>query len=257
MKVVKLVTKPRKKPNLPVEAESIIPENFMEESYRDLTVWEGNKERNLCDFFEIEITGNASSPGDIELVLSGDTRTIKRIGEYMAAGKISVEGDIGMHCGNFMTGGTIEIHGNADGWLGREMRGGKILCHGNAFHYCGSGYRGEKRGMRGGSLEVMGDAGDFCAEFLAGGEVIIHGNCGDMTGVDMRDGVLKIYGDCKRACGNMKDGKAYVFGKADGMHPTFRYVGEVEIEGMKMQHFRGDVANRGKGSLFVKEYEYY
>jgi formylmethanofuran dehydrogenase subunit C len=260
MRIVKLTPKPRKNPNLPVEAESIIPEHFMDNnacSFGDLTVWEGNKERKFCDFFDIEISGEAASPDDIELVLAGETRTIKRIGEYMAAGKITVEGDIGMHCGNFMSGGVIEIMGNADGWLGREMRGGRILCHGNAGHYCGSGYRGEKRGMRGGVLEVMGDAGDFCAEFLAGGEIIIHGSCGDMTGVDMRDGVLKVYGECRRACGNMKGGTAYFYGKVNAMHPTFRDEGETDVDGKIMHHFTGDVANRGKGSLYVKEYEYY
>jgi formylmethanofuran dehydrogenase subunit C len=66
-------------------------------------------------------------PTDLRMSRSsylGDaTFRLKRVGEYMDAGKITVLGDIGMHCGNFMSGGTIEIHGNADGWLGREMAG--------------------------------------------------------------------------------------------------------------------------------------
>jgi len=41
----------------------------------------------------------------------------------MNAGRIVIEGDIGMHCGNFMSAGEIIIKGNADAWLGREMRG--------------------------------------------------------------------------------------------------------------------------------------
>ena len=192
------------------------------------------------------------------MILRGDVSRFKRVGEYMDAGKITIEGDIGMHCGNFMSGGTIEIHGNADGWLGREMRGGRILCHGNAGHYAGSGYRGEKFGMKGGTLEVLGNAGDFAAEYLAGGEVIIHGNAGDLPGVEMVDGTLLIHGDCSRPCGNMTGGTCTVLGKVRGMLPTFRKTGTVLYEPGKvpLTVFGGDIANRGKGILRVREYGY-
>ena len=156
---VTLATKPRKKPKIPIEAESIIPQHFLRGS--DLTVYEGNKERKLEDIFYTTIEGPAVVPDQVEVILKGDTGRIKRVGEYMAAGRIIIEGDIGMHCGNFMSGGEIVIGGNADAWLGREMRGGRIICSGNAGHYCGAGYRGEKRGMRGGTIEVTGNAGDF------------------------------------------------------------------------------------------------
>ena len=105
--------------------------------------------------------GPAVSPDQVEVILTGDTGRIKRVGEYMNAGRITVEGDIGMHCGNFMSGGEIVIGGNADAWLGREMRGGRITCRGNAGHYCAAGYRGEKRGMRGGSDRGGGQCGRF------------------------------------------------------------------------------------------------
>ena len=138
MRTVRLTIKERETPNISVEAECIVPKNFVGDSYGQLTVWEGNREILLTDFFDTEVTGDAQSAEDVEIILSGDTlRTVKRVGEYMDGGRITVEGDIGMHCGNFMTGGFIEIKGCADGWLGREMKGGKILCHGNASHYCG------------------------------------------------------------------------------------------------------------------------
>ena len=147
MMQVTLTMKPRAKPFLPIEAEMIIPMNFI--GSRELFVWEGNKKRRLEEVFTVRKEGNVNSPENIIVILRGDTSRIKRVGEYMSSGTITIEGDIGMHCGNFMRGGNIVIHGNADGWLGREMRGGSILCHGNAGDYCGSGYRGEKRGMRG------------------------------------------------------------------------------------------------------------
>jgi formylmethanofuran dehydrogenase subunit C len=252
---VTLATKSRKKPTVPIEAESIIPQHFLNGS--ELTVYEGNKERNLEEIFYITIEGPAVVPNDVEVVLRGDTGRIKRVGEYMAAGRIIIEGDIGMHCGNFMSGGEILIEGNADAWLGREMREGRILCSGNAGHYCAAGYRGEKRGMRGGMIEVKGNTGDYTGEFLSGGTVHIHGNAGDMAGVEMRGGTLIIEGECTRPCGNMTAGTAKLYGKVHQMLPTFRFQDMQQEqfggENVKMRIFRGDVANRGKGTLLIRD----
>lgn len=253
MRVI-LKTRPRAKPKIPIEAEEIIPQNFLRRN--DIRVFEGNKERALDDLFFITTEGPAVSPDQVEVILTGDTGVIKRVGEYMNAGRIIVEGDIGMHCGNFMSAGEILIRGNADAWLGREMRGGRILCEGNAGHYCAAGYRGEKRGMRGGTVEVKGNAGDFTAEYLSGGEVTIHGNCGDLPGVEMRGGTLVIGGDCSRPCGNMTGGTCMVFGQAHQFLPTFRKNGVEDTvyagKHYRMNAFRGDVANRGKGTLLVR-----
>jgi len=256
MRVI-LRTKPRKKPFIPIEAETIIPQNFLRKN--DIRVYEGNKERRLEEIFYVTTEGPAVSPDQVEIVISGETGNIKRVGEYMNAGSIVVEGDIGMHCGNFMSAGEIIIKGNADAWLGREMRGGTIRCEGNAGHYCAAGYRGEKRGMRGGLVEVMGSAGDFTAEYLCGGEVRIHGDCGDLPGVEMRGGNLTIGGHCHRPCGNMTGGTCMVFGRVHDMLPTFRGAGneEREYRGQRCQMmlYKGDAANRGKGSLLVKNIE--
>jgi len=246
-----LETKQRSKPFLPVEAESIIPRNFLKGT--DLTVYEGNKERALSEMFWIFVEGTAVSPDKVEVVLKGDTARIKRVGEYMDTGSIRIMGDIGMHCGNFMSGGLIEIGGNADAWLGREMLDGSIICHGNAGHYCASGYRGEKHGMKGGRVEVMGNAGDFCAEYLTGGEVYIHGSCGDMAGVEMKGGMLVIGGDATRPCGNMKDGTCVILGRVQDMIPTFERIERRVLPERKITAdvYKGDVANRGKGTLMV------
>jgi formylmethanofuran dehydrogenase subunit C len=256
MRVI-LSARPRKNPFIPVEAEGIVPARFLQPA-EGITVAVGNRDRPLTDVFEVAIEGTATDAAGVEVVLRGDTSRVKRVGEYMEAGKIRVERDIGMHCGNFMSGGEIEILGNADGWLGREMRGGRILCHGNASHYCGSGYRGEKHGMRGGYLEVKGDAGDFTAEYLAGGEVIIHGNCGDMPGVEMKAGTLTIMGSCSRPCGNMTGGTCTILGTVAGMLPTFRRAGTAmrESGGISLTRFEGDVANRGKGTIFIRDWQY-
>jgi formylmethanofuran dehydrogenase subunit C len=250
MRVI-LESKVRKKPNLPIEAESIIPRNFLKGT--DIVVFEGNKERTLSELFWIFVEGTAVSPENIEVVLKGDTSRIKRVGEYMDTGTILIEGDIGMHCGNFMSGGTIEIRGSADAWLGREMRGGTIVCRGNAGHYCATGYRGEKKGMQGGTVEVFGNAGDFCAEYLAGGTVHIHGHTGDFPGVEMRGGELLIEGDATRPCGNMKNGSCVILGTVHDLLPTFEKSGThlLPERNLEMDVYTGDVANRGKGTMMV------
>jgi formylmethanofuran dehydrogenase subunit C len=253
MRVI-LESKVRKKPTLPIEAEAIIPRNFLKGT--DLLVYEGNKERTLSELFWIFVEGTAVSPENIEIVLKGDTSRIKRVGEYMDTGSILISGDIGMHCGNFMSGGTIEVLGNADAWLGREMRGGTIICRGNAGHYCATGYRGEKKGMQGGSVEVFGNAGDFCAEYLAGGRVHIHGNTGDFPGVEMRGGELIIEGEATRPCANMKDGSCVILGTIHDMIPTFEKTERKVLPEWKITAdvYKGDVANRGKGTLMIKNY---
>ncbi|NYT06452.1 MAG: formylmethanofuran dehydrogenase subunit C [Methanomicrobiales archaeon] len=254
MRVV-LAVKERKKPFLPIEAEAILPSAFLDQEAK-LTVWKGNKELPFAEVFAVSIDGEAESADDVEIVIRGDSSRIKRIGEYMDGGRIVIEGDIGMHCGNFMEAGTIEIMGSADAWLGREMRGGSIICRGNAGDYCGSGYRGEKKGMRGGSIEVFGNAGDFTAEMLAGGSIVIHGNAGDMAGVDMHDGALVIHGDARMVCANMTGGTCTVHGTVADMMPTFVRTGQVLIEGTEFTRFSGDIANRGKGTLFIRRWQY-
>lgn len=254
MKVV-LTVRELEKPFIPIEAEVILPESFLDGEPE--SVWKGNRERQFREIFDVERSGTAETAAEVEIVLRGNTGRIKRIGEYMKAGRITVEGDIGMHCGNFMEGGIIEIMGNADSWLGREMRGGEIIVRGKAGDYCGSGYRGEKRGMRGGRIEIMGSAGDFLAEHQAGGEIVVRGNAGDMAGVDMHGGTLTVYGDCTRPCGNMDGGTCYILGTAHDMLPTFEKERETithQETGTILKKYSGDRAQRrAKGTLAVRE----
>ena len=113
--------------------------------------------------------------------------------------------------------------------------------------------------MPGGTIEVTGNAGDFVAEYLSGGEVIVHGDCGDLPGVEMRGGTLVIGGDCTRPCGNMTGGTCMVFGNPRELLPSFYRNGSAEAEFLgkkfRMAVYRGDVANRGKGTLMVREGE--
>lgn len=251
---VTITFKTREKFLIPVEAEMITPDAFFQK--KEIIVGEGNRSVPLTEIADLTIEGSASSTDDVDILIRGDTSRVKRIGEYMTGGSITIEGDVGMHCGNFMSGGRIEILGSADGWLGREMHGGEILCHGDAGDYCASGYRGGRKGMVGGSVEVIGSVGDFACEHIAGGEVLVHGNTGDYACAEMKGGTITILGDSSRVCANMSAGTCYVYGSAEEMIPTFEKKGCFEHDGMTFHHFRGDVANRGKGDLYVARYTY-
>ncbi|UUX91568.1 formylmethanofuran dehydrogenase subunit C [Methanoplanus endosymbiosus] len=258
MKTVRLKRKEIKNPYLPVEAERITTETFLGDELQDISIWSGNQEKRLEDLFTVDTEGNAETAEDVHIILSGDCSKVKRIGEYMTGGKITVEGDIGMHCGNFMSGGVIEIKGNADSWLGREMRGGEIICRGNAALYCGSGYRGEKKGMRGGLIHIYGDAGDFLGETLWGGKIIVDGNAGNMPGAEMQGGEIIIGKDAEIPGANMKDGVCIICGTAFDILPTFMLEeGKKNIDEFKTGFFEfsGDHANRKpKGRIYAKDY---
>lgn len=238
---------------LPIEAEAICPETMSKTI--DLSLFVGNEKKKITEVFDIRVDGEAAGPSTTEIVMVGDCSRVKRVGEYMTAGKILVEGDIGMHCGDFMTGGVIEIMGNAGDWLGREMLGGKIICHGNAANYCGSGYRGGRKGMRGGEILVCGNVLDYCAECLFGGVVRVKGSAGIHAGSNMKGGTLIIEGDALMPCGDMFAGEANIFGTVHDFLPTFKEVGGALFEGRELTEFRGDLAHRNaKGTLRVGKY---
>jgi len=241
-----------KNPPIPVEAEMIIPQSF----YQGISIelYEGNKKRGLEEIFDVTIEGEADSPDEVEIVLCGDTGRLKRVGQKMGSGKITIFGDAGMHFGNFMSGGTITIHGNAGSWLGSGMTGGLITCHGDASHFCGAAYRIGCKGMEGGKIEVYRNSGDFTAGYLSGGTIHIHGRSGDLSGVGLRSGELLIDGDSERVCGGMTGGRCIVSGRVYDMLPTFEKKGTVRIGGKKFCRFEGDMANNGKGELVVSSF---
>lgn len=253
MRRITLIMRDSGDSHLPVEAEVITPEILSRTV--QVNVYVGNQTRKLSDVFDIRVDGEAAGPGATEIVIVGDASRVKRVGEYMTNGKITVDGDIGMHCGDFMTGGTIEIMGNAGDWLGREMLGGTIICHGNAGHYCGSGYRGGRKGVRGGEILVSGNVGDYCGECLFGGVVHVKGSAGIHAGVNMKGGILIIEGDTVMPCGDMFGGECTVYGHADDFMPTFRETGRVVENSRELTVFTGDLAHRNsKGTLRVGRY---
>ncbi|MCI0381136.1 MAG: formylmethanofuran dehydrogenase subunit C, partial [Gemmataceae bacterium] len=146
----------KEQPSVPLETEVISPDvtaSLTHDALRALPVYLGKRHCRLDDFFAVE--GAASDA----IELRGDLSKVKWIGRAMTRGRISVQGNAGMHLGAYMKGGSIEVAGNASDWVGAEMTGGLIRVRGNAGGQIGAAYRGSLAGMNGGAILIGGSAG--------------------------------------------------------------------------------------------------
>jgi formylmethanofuran dehydrogenase subunit C len=254
---------------IPVEAECLTPDNLAGKTAAEiaqLPVQHGNTAAPLGEFFDVE--GDA---GDREITVRGDCGRVKWIGAGMADGRITIEGDAGMHLGAEMTGGEIHVHGRAGDWVGAEMRGGLIHVHGDAGHLVGAAYRGSAKGMRGGVILVEGRAGNEIGGTMRRGLIAVGGATGDFTGVSMIAGSLFLFGEPGLRLGaGMKRGTIAVLGRLPPLLPTFRgdctyrpaflglYMRRLREWGFPVpagaasgfyRRYSGDLVARGKGEI--------
>jgi formylmethanofuran dehydrogenase subunit C len=245
----------------PVIAECINPDVFENKSVEEialLTVWEGNKKKNLAELFKIE--KKAEDTGKI--TIHGDIKQVRRIGTGMKNGEIVVNGSVGMHVGEKMSGGKIAIQGDAEGWAGSDMKKGLIEIMGNAGPYLASPYRGSSAGMRGGKIIVHGNVDTDVAVSMKGGIIKIKGNAGPFLGFRMSGGTVHIEKKCgKRVGACMTGGRITVSGVLEEVLPSFTIEGtkaKVRIEEGDsaigpFYTFLGDLAEDGNGKLFVSK----
>jgi formylmethanofuran dehydrogenase subunit C len=248
---------------VPVNAQCINPEIIASktiEEIKELKVWEGNIQHSLSDLFEISgEPGNSVEETHIQIV--GDVHKVKRIGEEMSGGEISIEGDVGLHLGEKMSGGRINVSGDAGSWVGAMMKGGSIMVKGNADDYVGAAYRGSTKGMRGGTIVIHGNAGNEVGCFMLKGLIKIYGNAGQFVGMHMRNGTIMVQGDSEgRAGASMVGGKIVLLGSIMSVLPTFTVDSvkkKVEVDGEEVQGpfylFTGDIAEKGNGKLYITQ----
>ena len=229
----------KKELEIPLEAESITPDNFAGKSVNEikkLVVYYGREELTIGDFFSV--SGKSEEKDDLTIIIDGDLSKLKRIGENMSGGEIIINGDVGMHVGNQMSGGKIQVNGNADDWAGAMLKGGELEITGDAGNYVGSAYRGFWKGMTNGVIKVNGKVG-VEAMLWASGSVpakrlptLICGNAGSFLGLHNHGGTIIVEGDVDRCAGaDQVKGMIVVKGKVSRLLPSFKKIGEVkEIE---------------------------
>ncbi|MDE2058144.1 MAG: formylmethanofuran dehydrogenase subunit C [candidate division NC10 bacterium] len=254
--------------NIPLEAESISPDLFVERSQAEIEAMPvalGNESHRLGDFFKVE--GERSD----EIIIEGCAGRVKWIGSGMTRGRVVVRGDAGMHAGSYMRGGEILIEGNADDFLGVEMQGGLIRVTGNARHRVGAAYRGSKYGMQGGIIIVGGNVGHEVGAYMRRGLIVIKGNAEDFLGAMMTNGTICLFGQAGiRTGGGMQKGTIVCLRPVD-LLPTFAYdctyapvflrmlfkgLTQLGVEppvptnGL-VRRYHGDLADVGKGEILI------
>lgn len=252
-----VILKPKEMPEIGMEAENISPDIFAGKSLkeiRDLGVYVGNRRGKLGDYFIVE-GERAEKPADLKIRIAGDVSKVKRIGERMKAGVISIEGDAGMHLGSRIVGGEIRVSGNTGSWAGMEMSGGKITIEGNAGNFIGAACRGKAVGMSGGEIGVKGDVGHNLGSNMVDGRITVGGDIGEFAGAGMKAGVIITSGNAGLRVGaGMIGGLIVVKGKIEEILPSFMEKDRVEDAGGlhgPFIEYVGDLAEGGKGRLYV------
>lgn len=267
--MIKLV--PKFKTTIPIFAENISPDKFSGKSLdeiKKIEVFHGNKKKILDDLFEIY----KDEGSDEEILIDGDVSMCREIGKNMTKGKITINGNVGMHLGAYMEGGTIDVQGNADDWLGAEMKGGLIRVKGNVGNFAGGAYYGSNKGMDGGMIIIEGNAGNEVGRFMALGTIIVKGDVGNFVGVHLKGGTIFVFGKVGARPGAEMHNGSIIIANSDhpNLLPTFKsnttakftfinlFLAELQnymnIDDKffgNYERFSGDFAEQGKGEIFL------
>lgn len=249
--------------NIPLEFDNVLPELLYDKNIpeiRDTIIYQGNRQKTLSEFFEVEVSGKTDNPQDCKIILNGDLHRIKYIGNNMSTGMLIANGDVDLHVGAGMSGGHIIVNGNAESYAGREMSGGILEINGCVKEFCGSSYVGEWRGMNGGTIKINGDCGKQLADCMLSGKIYVKGNCDILAGIHMSGGYIEIEGDVNSwPGGQMKKGIIVVKGHVGEILQGFEYQESIYhpvIDGKyhigQYDLYIGDMTTRGKGQLWIK-----
>jgi formylmethanofuran dehydrogenase subunit C len=259
---------------LPVEADCLRPDLLRGRTKLDvasLTLAVGKSNVALGDLFQISGDG-----ADGHLILEGDLSHVRRIGEGMASGQLTIRGDVGGHLGAWMSGGTIEIDGSAGDWAGAEMRGGRLRINGRAGNGLGAAYPGSRLGMRDGVIAAQLGVGNDVGLAMRRGLIVVYGRAGEGLGRGMVAGTIVAFGPAGDYPGaGMKRGTIALFGTSPpALLSTFQPSGRqrpaflsVYLRWLHQQdlmvpedafasvfrRYNGDLVERGQGEILIQE----
>ncbi len=256
----------------PVEAEILRPDSLAgigPSEAAKLPVLVGNRMAELG-----ELAALSGDPSEGHLIVEGDLRSVARVGQGMASGRLEVRGDVGPHFAAAMSGGVAEVSGSAGDWAGAEMRGGLLRIRGDAGDGLGAAYPGSRLGMREGVILVEGGAGHDAALAMRRGLIAVGGALGDCAGRGMVAGSLFAFGQVGIGAGSgMKRGTLALFGHdRPELLPTFAlsgpdrppfvaiYLASLQARGFPVpteafaagfERYNGDLAAGGQGEILA------
>lgn len=260
---------------IPIEVDAIRIETVRAQSpeaVRRTLVQYGNKQRPLADFFD----ASGSAADDSHVIWVGDCSKVKLIGAGLAAGRMTVEGNAGMHLGAEMIGGEIVCAGDAGDWAGAEMHGGRLVVRGNIGDCAGAAYRGAQRGMTGGEIFIHGSAGHELGHRMRRGLIVVRGRAGQAAGYNLRAGSIFLFGGAgiRLGAGMRRGTIALLGGDVPPLLPTFRYACTYRPEFLRVylrhlgrsgfdvpedcfagafDRFSGDLLELGKGEILLRK----
>ena len=109
----------------------------------------------------------------------------------MTRGRITIDGNAGMHLGAYMKGGTIEVTGNASDWVGaRDDRRADPHRAATPAARSARPTAAACAGMSGGTILVDGSAGLEVGMRMKRGIIVIGGPVRDFAGLQMKGGTI-------------------------------------------------------------------
>lgn len=259
----------KEEPHVPLEAEVLTADilaPLRNDEIRALPVYLGKRERRVADFFDVD-----GELGD-EISIRGDARRVKWIGRGMTRGRITIDGNVGMHLGAYMKGGSIEVSGHASDWVGAQMSGGLIRVRGNAGGQVGAAYRGSNSGMTDGTIIVNGSAGLEVGMRMKRGTIVVGGPVRDFAGLQMKGGTIVLGSGAELRTGAWMMRGTIISLKPIPLLPTFAYAATYSPTFLRLyakhlaaldvtlphgngdglyQRYNGDSSVPGKGEIFV------
>jgi formylmethanofuran dehydrogenase subunit C len=188
-----------------------------------------------------------------ELVFSGETQSLIKVGHSMKGGRLTIEGNTGDELGVSMSAGVIQVHGSVGDWCGANenpnsfgMRGGMILVDGGAGDQVGAG-------MRRGLILITKNAGQYVGARMGAGTILCGGKLGKYPGLEMKRGSI-------------------ITSKANDLLPGFLAAGKADEEWLRIcyselrnkglnlpemwlkkipMRFTGDHLEMGKGEILI------
>jgi formylmethanofuran dehydrogenase subunit C len=226
----------------------------------------GNRRQCVADWFRVEPTDDAA------IEIEGDCRRLDKIGGGMAAGSLTIRGDVGAYLGIGLSGGTIDVAGNADYGAATDMRGGMLRIAGDAGDAVGGALPGALGGMRDGTVLVVGragaetgrrmrrglivvggDAGTACGAEMVAGTILVGGRTGTLAGAAMRRGTIIALGGAARVGATFADCGVHdlVFLRLLARHLAAFGLGTLAARLGPLRRWVGDAAVGGTGEMLV------
>jgi formylmethanofuran dehydrogenase subunit C len=231
----------------PLQPEVLLAINGKELDH--LPLWIGNLSYALAEICKIQRDLGRMD----EIVFSGDTQRLTKVGYSMNRGKLMVDGDVGDEVGVGMSAGVIYIQGNAAHFCGANehsnsigMQGGIIFVNGNVGDQVGTG-------MRRGMIIVSKNTGEYAGARMVAGTILCGGSLGDRPGLGMKRGSI-VASKVKRLLPGF-----YLTGKADKEWLRICFT-EVRRTGLSFPskwlksaptRFTGDHLEMGKGEILI------